>query len=284
MEYILKDGSKVDSQPVGKSSVKIGEVSPSGLLTVCDRGPAPKSGRGATVICKCKCGNYTLIKLNELRTGNTKSCGCYAHEIRKEKGKQVGNLPKQTKDYTQTYNPFYDFIKKLDRQDENNSYYWLVKCKKCGKEYEEIPSQLSSETRRRGNNPCDCWKKISKGELSIISLLVNNKIKFTQQQTFPTCLSPLGKLLKFDFFIENKYLIEFDGEQHFIPHAFGSGVLSGEEKLKLTQEYDKIKNKWCLENNIPLIRIPYTQYQNLNIKDLLLETSNFIIKGEENDN
>ena len=284
MEYILKDGSKVDSQPVGKSSVKIGEVSPSGLLTVCDRGPAPKSGRGATVICKCKCGNYTLIKLNELRTGNTKSCGCYAHEIRKEKGKQVGNLPKQTKDYTQTYNPFYDFIKKLDRQDENNSYYWLVKCKKCVKEYEEIPSQLSSETRRRGNNPCDCWKKISKGELSIINLLVNNKIKFTQQQTFPTCLSPLGKLLKFDFFIENKYLIEFDGEQHFIPHAFGSGVLSGEEKLKLTQEYDKIKNKWCLENNIPLIRIPYTQYQNLNIKDLLLETSNFIIKGEENDN
>ena len=284
MEYILKDGSKVESQPVGKSSVIIGEISSSGYLTVCDRGPAPKSGRGATVICKCKCGNYTLIKLNELRTGNTKSCGCYAHEVRKEKGKQVGNLPKQTKDYTQNYNPFYDFVKKLDKQDANSSYYWLVKCKKCGKEYEEIPSQLSSETRRRGNNPCECWKKISKGELSIINLLIDNKIKFTQQQTFPTCLSPLGKLLKFDFFVENQYLIEFDGEQHFIPHAFGSSALTGEEKLKLTQEYDKIKNNWCLENNIPLIRIPYTQYQNLNIKDLLLETSNFIIKGEENDN
>lgn len=283
MEYILKDGTKVESQPIGKSSVVIGENSPSGYLTVCDRGPAPKSGRGATVICKCKCGNYTLIKLNELRTGNTKSCGCYAHEISIEKGKQVGNLPKKTKDYTKTYNPFYEFIKKLDKQDGNNSFYWLVKCKKCGKEYEEVPSQLTSETRRRGNNPCECWKRISKGEMSIINILVDNKIKFTQQKTFETCLSPLGKPLKFDFFIEERYLIEFDGEQHFIPHAFGSSNLTGEEKLKLTQEYDSIKNQWCLENNIPLIRIPYTQYKELNIKDLLLETSKFIIKGENND-
>ena len=66
-------------------------------------------------------------------------------------------------------------------------------------------------------------------------------------------------------------------------YAYGSSNLTGEEKLKLTQEYDSIKNQWCLENNIPLIRIPYTQYKDLNIKDLLLETSKFIIKGENND-
>ena len=62
MIYTLKNGKQIESIPVGQSSVKIGEISPDGMLTVCDRGPAPSSGRGATVICKCHCGNYTWIK------------------------------------------------------------------------------------------------------------------------------------------------------------------------------------------------------------------------------
>ena len=37
-----------------------------------------------------------------------------------------------------------------------------------------------------------------------------------------------------------------------------------------------MKSQWCKENNIPLIRIPYTQYNNLTIDDLKLDTSNFI--------
>ena len=34
---------------------------------------------------------------------------------------------------------------------------------------------------------------------------------------------------------------------------------------------------WCKDNNIPLIRIPYTHYKELKIEDLLLETSKFKI-------
>ncbi|WLV25849.1 hypothetical protein QR721_06510 [Aciduricibacillus chroicocephali] len=48
-------------------------------------------------------------------------------------------------------------------------------------------------------------------------------------------------------------LIEFDGEQHFKPvHHFG-----GEENYQLTQKRDEIKNKYCQDNNLELIRIPY---------------------------
>lgn len=56
--------------------------------------------------------------------------------------------------------------------------------------------------------------------------------------------------------------------------------LSGSGKSTIAterQEHDKLKNQWCKENNIPLIRIPYTRYNDLCIEDLLLETSNFII-------
>jgi len=38
-----------------------------------------------------------------------------------------------------------------------------------------------------------------------------------------------------------------------------------------------IKNQWCKNNNIPLIRIPYTHLEDLRLEDLLLETSQFII-------
>jgi len=38
-----------------------------------------------------------------------------------------------------------------------------------------------------------------------------------------------------------------------------------------------IKNQWCKENNIPLIRIPYTHLKDLQIKDLMLETTKFLI-------
>jgi len=147
-----------------------------------------------------------------LRTGNTKSCGCYAQEKAKENGKYVGSLPKKAKDYTLIDNPFYTFIQRTDKKDISNSFFWIVQCKRCGKQYEEVPSQIISTTRARGNNPCSCWKHLSKGEQKIINLLLNNNISFSQQVTFKDCLSPLGNPLKFDFFIEQKYLIEFDGE------------------------------------------------------------------------
>lgn len=43
------------------------------------------------------------------------------------------------------------------------------------------------------------------------------------------------------------------------------------------QEHDIFKNNWCKENNIPIIRIPYTHLKDLCIEDLLLETSNFVL-------
>jgi hypothetical protein len=53
-------------------------------------------------------------------------------------------------------------------------------------------------------------------------------------------------------------LIEYDGEQHF--HIAKNDYFNYEEVNKR----DKFKNKWCKENNISLIRIPYTDYDKIN--------------------
>jgi hypothetical protein len=51
-----------------------------GRLTVIFRGENDKRGR-AQWICECECGNHSLIRGNELRSGHTQSCGCLQKEI-----------------------------------------------------------------------------------------------------------------------------------------------------------------------------------------------------------
>lgn len=48
-------------------------------LLVIKRVPVPEhiKGKGAYYLCRCDCGNEKIILGRSLRTGNTKSCGCY---------------------------------------------------------------------------------------------------------------------------------------------------------------------------------------------------------------
>lgn len=50
-----------------------------GRLTVIERAENSKNGT-ARWLCKCDCGNTTIVNGNKLRTGNTTSCGCYWKE------------------------------------------------------------------------------------------------------------------------------------------------------------------------------------------------------------
>ena len=65
-------------------------------------------------------------------------------------------------------------------------------------------------------------------------------------------------VLKFDFAIlYNKDVIgviEYDGKQHFEPIDFFGGV----DGFRKTQTRDEIKNNYCKEHNVPILRIPYT--------------------------
>lgn len=60
-------------------------------------------------------------------------------------------------------------------------------------------------------------------------------------------------------------LIEYDGEFHYksIP-SFG-----GEESLNKTIERDKIKNEYAKKHNLPLVRIPYTEQNNITFEILM---------------
>lgn len=100
--------------------------------------------------------------------------------------------------------------------------------------------------------------KMSKGEIRITDALIVLGISFEIQKTFPNCKNKWR--LRFDFYFEknnSKFLVEYDGSQHF----FG---WSGQGKnLKRIQHHDAIKTKFAQDNGFILIRIPYTEFDNI---------------------
>lgn len=121
----------------------------------------------------------------------------------------------------------------------------------CGFIFKNTPHNILQRT------PCPRCKKFnSKGEIRIRKYLDNKNIKYEQQKRY----SQLSNLLSFDFFIiEKKILIEFQGEQHFHPiKHFG-----GEKKYLKQVENDNIKRNFCKENNLILLEIKYTDYENI---------------------
>ena len=109
---------------------------------------------------------------------------------------------------------------------------------------------------------CGCL--ISKGEYKIKQILQQNNIAFEEQKTFPDLKSEKGFLLKYDFFINNEYLIEFDGEQHQTDTS-----LFSHDNFEYRKQNDKMKTEYAKQNNIPLIRIPYSKLHTLTLQDLI---------------
>jgi very-short-patch-repair endonuclease len=67
---------------------------------------------------------------------------------------------------------------------------------------------------------------------------------------------------------DKKIWIECDGQEHFKPVRFNNiSIEKAEENLKIVQLYDQIKNKYCEEHGIKLIRIKYNE----NIKEKVLK-------------
>lgn len=224
-------------------------------LTVLKRAEENKGGKPAWV-CQCECGNIVTVAGGHLRSGHTQSCGC----IQKEKARQTN-----FKDIAgQRFGKL--IALRNTGSNEHGSAMWECKCD-CG----NILTVRGMDLRNGHTKSCGCISSF--GEEKITKLLQDANLNYEIQKTFPSCkFEDTQALAKFDFYVNNKYLIEYDGKQHF---SFTSCGWDNEDNFNKIIAHDKYKNNWCIINDIPLIRIPYTQYNNLCIQDLLLETTKF---------
>lgn len=199
--------------------------------------------------CKCDCGNVTDVRTSVLLQGKTKSCGCLVSETVSKNntkdlsGKRFGKLVAVSKQ---------GFSKR-------GCVIWKCICD-CGNECFVDSGNLMCGY----NSSCGCIR--SKAETICKLILKNYKIEYVPQKTFEGCT--YKGLLLFDVYIPSLNLcIELDGKQHFEINEF----FGGEEGLKERKIRDKIKTKYCKENNIKLLRIPYTKFDN--IEEVLRENN-----------
>jgi hypothetical protein len=132
-----------------------------------------------------------------------------------------------------------------------------INCPKHGKFKQSLHNHI------KHNQGCPMCS-YSKAEIVISNFLKDNKIKFYPQHKFINCINKkTGKKLKFDFYIPSENLcIEYDGEQHYKPMRLSDENVA-KEKLKNIKIRDEIKNEYCKENNINLLRIHFKHYKKL---------------------
>jgi very-short-patch-repair endonuclease len=134
----------------------------------------------------------------------------------------------------------------------NNRTKVKIKCIEHNHEFNQLPTQ-----HLNGNKSCSYCKRInSLGECKVREVLSDIGVKFLEQHSFSDCRSK--KLLKFDFYLPDyKTIIEYDGKQHFMK-GWNSDI-----EFERTKSNDIIKNKYCHEKKIKLLRIPYNQFKNI---------------------
>lgn len=207
-------------------------------------------------LCLCDCGKTFSATLSHLKSGHTKSCGCYRENNRSRirfidlTGQKFGELT---------------VIKYLGRFEANTGYHvtkWLCLCS-CGS-YVIVTSR---ELRSGDTKSCGCIGA-SYREKCIRNWLKEHNVSFVTEYTFDDL--KLVHRLRFDFAImkEGKLigLIEHQGRQHF--EEYSKTTKMGKQQRDVT---DQMKVDYCKEHNIPLYQIRFDEDLNESLTRTLAE-------------
>ena len=226
-----------------------------GYLTVTERAENTKEGR-AMWKCKCKCGNETIVLGKHLRSGNTKSCGCYQRERAAQANMdRVGSLvgKKFGKLTVISENGF------ITHSSGKRSRIYYCECE-CGN---IVPSAQHQYLAYGDLTSCGCIR--SKGEYQIEQILKQSNIEYIREYSFNDLVDDLPLRFDFAIFKEGRLLglIEFQGEQHYNP----SNGFYNETII----EHDKMKKEYCNKNDIKLVIIDYKRNYDIKYEDLRME-------------
>lgn len=203
------------------------------------------TGKICKATCKCECGTIKDINVYNLINNTSKDCGCGRKKMLSESltkdliGQRFGKLV---------------VIEKLNKSNKFNRVLYKCKCD-CGNEIIVPSSSLTTGH----TNSCGCL--LSYYNMYIDVLLDKMKIKHEAENV----VNIKEHNLRFDFYLPDyNLMIEYDGEQHYKPVKYGKmSDKKAKENLEKVQKYDQLKNEYCKENNINLLRIPYWEKENI---------------------
>lgn len=228
----------------------------------------------------CEDEGYTMLtEKSQIKNINTYiEYECRKHGIKKIKisnfliGKRCADCAHEKARIKFAFTPdeVYEKVKALGGELLNKEDYinqdvknLKIICPRCHKNI--FTTSLKHFVQHGGQSCSDCYLKESVGERKIREWLENNNFEFIQEKWFDDCRDI--KPLPFDFYLpDNNTIIEFDGKQHFEDTHFFTRINEGrrfDSVTSYTQYHDFIKTNYCKSNNISLIRIPYTEINNI---------------------
>jgi hypothetical protein len=198
-------------------------------------------------ICDCDCGtkDKKVLLSAILRDNGTRACG------------NCRVAPNAKYDLPSFIGTKYNYLTVEDIIKKGGKTYWKCSCSLCG---HGTVTTVARHVVSGNTKSCGCMQ--SYGETVIEKALQSRNIKYKKQVTFKGLTGVRGGPLRFDFGIYGNNdkllgLIEYDGSQHF--NDFNENYYITEYEIandiNLVKENDKIKNKFCEDNNIQLVRI-----------------------------
>lgn len=111
----------------------------------------------------------------------------------------------------------------------------------------------------------------SVAEVLICEILNKNQVNYLREVSFDKCRNPeTGNCFRFDFYIPNSnIIIEYDGKHH---------------EQEIFKKRDRLKNHFCQNNGILLVRFNKTDYYKLNKKIFSFLKKYRVLKKTSNPN
>ena len=188
-------------------------------------------------------------KLNALTTEGYKVSISYNNLSKKKKPTVLGlNYNKKFFDYNmdlwlRNNNIECEYLEVVDEKQKS------IACKcSCGKIFTSPYIRVARGQKTR----CEvCTSKQSHYSLLTENWLIEHEINYVKEKRYSQCKDK--QTLPFDFYLTDyNILIEVDGEQHYRTNSkyFSS----------LIKQHDLVKDKFCKDNYIKLVRVPYWEY------------------------
>lgn len=210
--------------------------------------------KGAAQQSKCYCtkhnkyfqkGYYALI--------HNKNSGCeicYAENLRASQGMGIDEFKKRLKEVHPELIVTGEYI--------NNCTPIEIYCTTHDYTFSSKPVDILKRI-----NCCDKSRKTYKEEYICSFIEETYGFSITRQKKFDDCKDK--NYLPFDIYLDDyNVLIEYQGEQHYKPIRYsGESWEEAEEKFEYTKKHDLIKKEYCTANNIPLLEIPYWEFDDL---------------------
>lgn len=226
-----------------------------------------KTVRQAEFECPfCEEHKHFISRICYIKSGHTKSCGCMSLKASTETIRR----------YNDSEHIVWNRIELVPGQIVNEHGVIYLKdvdpylapstgrpyrrcefqCPICGRTFISL---LNNVTRGLIKG---CGIHQSYGEEKIAAILEEHNITYIREYNFQDLTGKSGHPLFFDFYLPDYNIcIEYDGIQHFEYRENSNWQTP--KTFQESQQRDRQKDLYCAEHNIGLIRIPYTDFNDI---------------------